>query len=162
MWVDQKKASFNLKKQTFKIHMVRLIVLMSLCVSAPIQAQIASLLMTPEQRQLIDFERQAYLTKPIVKKDDKTPEKIEAPGLVMEGGTLFVSAILQQNGHKRVQINGVIYKAPESKLGVQVHRIDDQSVTLTTNGKWGRAKIGVLYDLNDWPNPPESKIKTRR
>lgn len=146
--------------QALKALNVRLILLLSLLVIPSVQAQVSTLLMSPEQRQSIDAERQVYLNKPIPKDVEKIAVNRESPGLVMQEKTLLVSAILKSNGHKRVQINGVIYKQHESKQGIQVHHIGNQTITLTANGKWGRAKMGVLYDLNEWPKAPESKIRT--
>lgn len=146
----------DFKKPVFKVFMCQLLMLTSLLGTSLVQAEIPALLMTPEQRQTIDSARQTYLTQPV----EKASVKTEAPGLVVEDKTLLVSAILNHNGDKRVQINGVIYKESEFKQGIQVHRIGNQTITLTANGKWGRARIGVLYDLNDWPLAPESKIRT--
>lgn len=149
------------KSRVFKVFMCQLVMLTSLLGAPFVQAEIPALLMTPEQRQTIDRARQTYLTQPMEKEVEKTSVKKETPGLVVEDKTLLVSAILNHSGDKRVQINGIIYKESEFKQGIQVHRIGNQTITLTANGKWGRAKIGVLYDLNDWPLAPESKIRTK-
>lgn len=160
MTIKKKPIGLHFKIQTSTTSSFRLIVLVSLLGVSTVHAQVSTLLMTPEQRQSIDAERQAYLTQPTDKQVKKTPTKRESPGLVQQEKTLLVSAILKSNGNKQVQINGAIYKESESKQGIQVHRIGNQTITLTANGKWGRAKVGVLYDLNDWPKSPESVIRT--
>ncbi len=154
--MSQTLSAVSFKSRIFKVFMCQLVMLASLLGASFVQAEIPALLMTPEQRQTIDRARQTYLTQPV----EKASVKTEARGLVIEDKTLLVSAILNHNGDKRVQINGVIYKESELKQGIQVHRIGNQTITLTANGKWGRARIGVLYDLNDWPVEPESKIRT--
>lgn len=150
----------DFKNPVFKVFMCQLLMLTSLLGTSLVQAEIPALLMTPEQRQIIDRARQTYLTQPVEKEVEKASVKTEAPGLVVEDKTLLVSAILNHNGDKRVQINGIIYKESEFKQGIQVHHIGNKMITLTANGKWGRARIGVLYDLSDWPLAPESKIRT--
>lgn len=161
MTIKKQPFGLGLKIQASTRFMFRLIVFVNLLAVWSVHAQVSSLLMTPEQRQSIDAERQAYLAPPTEKQVEKTPDKTEAPGLVKLEQTLFISAILKSNGYRQVQINGVIYRRLESKHGIQVHHIGHNTVTLTANGKRGQAKVGVLYDLNDWPKPPESKIRTR-
>lgn len=160
MMANRQKNGSILKSNPFKRVNCLFLLLASLLSSQAIQAEMPRLLMTPDQRQIIEAERQTYLTQPPEQKTEITSTKSESPGLVTEVKTLFVSAILVYQGHKRAQINGDIYKESELKHGIQLHRIEDQTVTLSVNGQWGRAKIGVLYPLKDWPKPPQSKIIT--
>lgn len=161
MVINRQKNGSILKSNLFKRVNCLFILLASLLNSQVIQAEMPRLLMTPDQRQTIEAERQTYLTQPPPEqKIEKTSEKSEAPGLGTEEKTLFVSAILSYQGHKRAQINGEIYQESELKQGIQLHRIAEQSVTLSVHGQWGRAKVGVLYHLKDWPKPPQSKIST--
>ena len=122
------------------------------------QAQMPSLLLTPEQRDLLEQKRQAHFLQP--ERPQQMPsEPNEAPDLVVEAAPLKVSAILNLQGQRQAVINGVTYRERETKDGIHVHRIYPQSVTLTTRGKWGRANLGVRYELAQWPNPPEQKVK---
>lgn len=116
------------------------------------------LFMNQVQRMSIEQQRQAYLrgerqTQQAAPLSEQAQENIIPPGLVK------VQSIFTVNNQPFVQINGEIFSERQQKGAIHVHRVYDDHVTLSLDGRWGRAKLGVFYQRQIWPQLPVEQIK---
>ncbi|UQB43037.1 hypothetical protein JX580_03915 [Thiomicrospira microaerophila] len=114
---------------------------------------VPGLLMKPEVRQLLEQQRTRHFLPVAVPVLDE--EEIE---LSEVRGQLRLSAIINASGSRQAIINGQVFNEREEKEGIHVHRIFPSHVTLTTLGQWGRAELGIVYELSSWPEKPSNKI----
>jgi hypothetical protein len=131
-------------------------VILGLMLAFNAQSQSPALFIPIEQQQLIEQQRNAYLealsTTNVLEQDDANDAE------VTEGFRL--NAIINRNGQRLAIINGHTYPERTAQNGIHVHRIYENSVSLTLEQtqQWGRARIGVLYNSADWPKTPASII----
>ena len=146
-----------MQKITTKPIAVWLIVSLSIFSADLIAQDWARLLMSKEQRMLIEQQRQLYFKLSQEDKNGSPAESFE------KSRTLRVSAIIHlAQGESVAQINGLMFKQGEHKSGIYVHHINGQSVTLTVNGNRGEAYLNFEYRQADWPKQPSRKIIVTR
>ena len=115
-----------------------------------------ALFFTEAQRDRIEQQRQVFLNQ------DKTKPKqatdAEQPKV---SGQIRVQAILAINGESYVQINDRLFRQREQKEGIHVHRIYQNRVTLTVQGRWGQARVGQTYELQNWPQAKQVRVSVK-
>ena len=132
------------------------------CLSLVLFSQLAwaqaqpALFFTESENKRIEQQRQAFLNQEIV-------EQTQTPDLVLPvvKGELRVQAILKIKGEPFVQINDQLFRQREQKEGIHVHRIYQNRVTLTVQGRWGQARVGQSFELQNWPQAKESKVNVK-
>lgn len=127
--------------------------LMLLSLVTSVQADFPELFFNDQQRKSLEQQRQAYFNQ------DKKKRSDEPFSATKESIKLHIQAIFTVNGKRLVQINGEIYDERQQKNNIHVHRIYENYATLTLAGKWGKAKVGRVYESLDWPDAPEPSVK---
>ena len=115
-----------------------------------------ALFFTESQHQQIEQQRQAFLNQEKVEQT-QTPDL----ALAVVKGELRVQAILKINGEPYVQINDQLFRQRDQKEGIHVHRIYQNRVALTVQGRWGQARVGQSFELQNWPQAKESKVNVK-
>jgi hypothetical protein len=125
----------------------------------PVSATTAwpNIFMSAEQQQIIERQRESHARSAhsnalLLRSEEASQVDFEV---------FSITAILSVEGQRLAVINGISYRERMAKNGIHVHRIYEDSVTLTLEQtkQWGRAKVGLTYTNVSWPNQQTSSFQ---